>query len=315
LLSVAGCLLAGLAAAQISTTTTWPQYVLYKLPGDVDSQVALSETWQGAGRQQCIYTPAMFPDAPEGRVVNLYFRLYVITNGPANDHNVVAPVYDTFSLKIGYTEDSLFRTQHNTVKVPFRTGLKTIYEAPPAVAFQPTDTLSSRGAWVKVPLGTTQFNFSRRQNFVVEWKFKSRANDTLIAVKWWIFGDPYLQRELHYALGADSSSKGSTGGVIAIGFDIEPASVSGLSNLRGAGLFPNPATDGRFNISLDAKQPMKEVSIAITDITGREVLSRKYAHPGSSFFEEINLSGAAKGMYFVRIAADGEVISRRVSIQ
>jgi hypothetical protein len=60
---------------------------------------------------------------------------------------------------------------------------------------------------------------------------------------------------------------------------------------------------------------MKEVSIAITDITGRQILSRKYQNPGNSFFEEINLSGAAKGIYFVRIAADGEVISRRVSVE
>jgi predicted outer membrane repeat protein len=80
-------------------------------------------------------------------------------------------------------------------------------------------------------------------------------------------------------------------------------------------VYPNPSINGRFNISLDAKQPLKEVSISVTDITGRQVLSRQYANPGKSFFEEINLSGAARGMYFVRIAADGEVISRRVSIQ
>jgi len=100
-----------------------------------------------------------------------------------------------------------------------------------------------------------------------------------------------------------------------IGFDLLPVGVSELSNIRGIGLFPNPATDGRFNISLDAKQAIKEIAVTVTDITGREVLSRQYANPGSSFFEEINLSGAARGMYFVRIVADGEVISRRVSIQ
>lgn len=94
------------------------------------------------------------------------------------------------------------------------------------------------------------------------------------------------------------------------------AAVEQLS-LRGllCKLFPNPATDGRFNISLDAKQAMKEVSITISDITGRQVLSRQYQNPGKSFFEEINLSGVAPGMYFVRIAADGEVVSRRVSVE
>jgi hypothetical protein len=70
---------------------------------------------------------------------------------------------------------------------------------------------------------------------------------------------------------------------------------------EGLRIAPNPATGGRFNISLNAKQAVKEVSITITDITGRELLSRQFANPGKSFFEEINLSGAAKGMYFVRI--------------
>ncbi len=80
------------------------------------------------------------------------------------------------------------------------------------------------------------------------------------------------------------------------------------------GLFPNPAPGGRFNISLDARQPMKEVSVRITDVTGRELQSRQFSNPGKSFFEEMNLSGTAPGMYFVRITADGETFSRRVSV-
>ncbi|MBS1629927.1 MAG: T9SS type A sorting domain-containing protein [Bacteroidetes bacterium] len=80
-------------------------------------------------------------------------------------------------------------------------------------------------------------------------------------------------------------------------------------------LFPNPATGGRFHLSLDAKQPMKEVSVRISDVTGREVLSRQFSNPGKRLFEEMNLSGAAPGMYFVRITADSESFSRKVVVE
>ncbi|MBS1614804.1 MAG: T9SS type A sorting domain-containing protein, partial [Bacteroidetes bacterium] len=67
--------------------------------------------------------------------------------------------------------------------------------------------------------------------------------------------------------------------------------------------------------SLDAKQAMKEVSLSVTDLTGRETLSRQFSNPGKRLFVEMNLGGAAPGMYFVRITADGEAFSRRVVVE
>ncbi len=92
---------------------------------------------------------------------------------------------------------------------------------------------------------------------------------------------------------------------------IEPLRIGGIT----CRLFPNPAPNGRFNISLDAKQAMQAVRVTISDITGRQIQSRQFAHPGTHFFEEINLSSAAPGIYFVRIEADGTVITRRVSVE
>ncbi|MBS1629437.1 MAG: T9SS type A sorting domain-containing protein, partial [Bacteroidetes bacterium] len=102
-----------------------------------------------------------------------------------------------------------------------------------------------------------------------------------------------------------------------LGFDLGGPStaITSFSNIRGVGLFPNPAPGGRFNISLEAKHPMKEVSLSATDITGREILTRQFSNPGKRLFEEINLSGAALGIYFVRITADGEAFSRRVVVE
>ncbi|MBS1629758.1 MAG: T9SS type A sorting domain-containing protein, partial [Bacteroidetes bacterium] len=80
-------------------------------------------------------------------------------------------------------------------------------------------------------------------------------------------------------------------------------------------IMPNPARDGRFHVSLDAKTPVKEVRVRVSDITGRELLSRQYTNPGSNFFEEVNLGAVAPGIYFVRITADGEAFSRRVVVE
>ncbi|MBS1614558.1 MAG: T9SS type A sorting domain-containing protein [Bacteroidetes bacterium] len=120
---------------------------------------------------------------------------------------------------------------------------------------------------------------------------------------------PLIPDTARYGFGTNMNS------ALVLGFDIIPTGVSELSNILGLGLFPNPAPGGRFNVSLDAKQPMKEVSVRISDVTGREVLSRQFSNPGKSLFEEMNLGGAAPGMYFVRITADGETFSRREVVE
>jgi hypothetical protein len=224
---------------------------------------------------------------------------------------------------MGYSEDSLLAIQSSLdEQVAFRKNLTTVFHAP-TITLYDLDSFGSRGCWMKLMLNAGSFYFRHNQNFVLELAGHPRRDhdelllgcQTFRVVDYNTAGRRYYLRTLFGPSNSDSTEGGITDGVAAIGFDIEPVGVSELSNIQGVGLFPNPATNGRFNISLDAKQSMKEVAITVTDITGREVLNKDFAHPGSSFFDEINLSGAAKGMYFVRIAADGEVISRRVVLE
>lgn len=298
-----------------------PQYTFPNMPQDPDSfnvMCTYSIGWRNSSiydsvtdwaKYQNIYRPFMFPGVPAGKVTSIYLRARSGNHGRTD-----TCIYDSFRVSMGYTEDTAYGTQNRTVEVPFLSGLTTVFQVPSFAVVK-----AQRGTWIKIPLNKGSFIYNPMQNFVVELRGGARGKQAGIDYGAWAFGLPaerlLVAGDRKYDTLNATKSSGSFKAVFAIGFDLIPVSVSELSNIRGVGLFPNPATDGRFNISLDAKQPMKEVSITISDITGREMMSRQYAHPGKSFFEEFNLSGAARGMYFVRIAADGEAISRRVSIQ
>ncbi len=68
-------------------------------------------------------------------------------------------------------------------------------------------------------------------------------------------------------------------------------------------------------LSLSAKEPMRNLSITLTDAAGRQVLRKEYSNVGNDFFEGIRTQGLAKGMYIVRINAGGEQLSRQLIIQ
>ncbi len=103
--------------------------------------------------------------------------------------------------------------------------------------------------------------------------------------------------------------------LLELGMDIATTGVEAESGITSFGLFPNPAIGGRFNVSFDARRAIRETSVTVTDAAGRQVYSKTYLGVGASFFREVNLSGAAPGIYFVKVAADGAVISRRVVVE
>lgn len=249
---------------------------------------------------QNINTPADLPGMPAGVITAVYLRYY-------NNGTTDSVLYHNVKMKIGNTAKNCFCS---SPKDTFITGLTTIFYRP-TYAFRGGD---STGRWFKFPMDGNFF-YDGIQNVVIEISHGDEIGNNYGGINWLSSRFTSQQQRMGGAKDSVWGSTTSLHNLMDIGFDLIPVGVSELSNIRGVGLFPNPSTDGRFNISLDAKQPMKEVSITISDITGREMMSRQYAHPGKSFFEEFNLSGAARGMYFVRIAADGEAISRRVSIQ
>ncbi|MBS1614625.1 MAG: T9SS type A sorting domain-containing protein [Bacteroidetes bacterium] len=267
---------------------------------------------------QSLYSSRDFPGVPNGWMNALYFR---IGNQYQLGSNNCMLKY--FTVKIGYTYDSVFKgTFIHPALDSFRSGLTTIY-GPDTFSIACSQNIG--GAWFRVPVVKNTFRFDKERFFAVEvaWGPKDSASgwypDLAIADIAPFDG----KMRAGFTFDRSVMNKWTMPGIVfgptkyALGFDLGGPStaITSFSNIRGLGLFPNPATGGRFHLSLDAKQPMKEVSVRISDVTGREVLSRQFSNPGKSLFEEMNLSGAAPGMYFVRITADSESFSRRVVVE
>jgi hypothetical protein len=85
--------------------------------------------------------------------------------------------------------------------------------------------------------------------------------------------------------------------------------------IRNVGLFPNP-TEGRATVVFDAPRPLSHVDLTVRTLTGQKVVWGSYDHVGSHFITELDLSGKAKGVYFVELQAEGgEKVTRKLILQ
>lgn len=90
--------------------------------------------------------------------------------------------------------------------------------------------------------------------------------------------------------------------------------VPGLDLLQEVTLFPNP-TDGKFTVMNDAKRSVKHMDVIVTTIAGQQVMSRSFDNVGTRFSETFDLGNQAKGMYFVEIHADGEKVTKKLTLR
>jgi len=77
-------------------------------------------------------------------------------------------------------------------------------------------------------------------------------------------------------------------------------------------VFPNP-TDGIVNISLNGKS-FSNTGIVVSDINGRVVLSKSYNTTNQKYIS-FDLTGNAKGVYFVNIKSGGKVFSEKIILK
>jgi hypothetical protein len=85
------------------------------------------------------------------------------------------------------------------------------------------------------------------------------------------------------------------------------------ANITAVQLYPNPS-DGRVTVGLNTTKPVKEATIVITDITGRTVYTSTDAVSANSFTKQVDLSNEARGMYLLTITADGEKVTRKLTL-
>ncbi len=172
----------------------------------------------------------------------------------------------------------------------FYSGLTTVFSAPTWVI----NNSDKAGNWIKFPTVPNSFKYwankdsakwdtSKGRNFVVDYVPGTPPGpDNGFDV--YISRNTTLRRRIAGSV-ADVTSLSTGGPLIDFGFDIGPPilgieEASGFSSLS---LFPNPAVNGRFAVSLDARRPLSEVAVTVSSITGQPVLSRAYQCAGSSF--------------------------------
>jgi hypothetical protein len=90
--------------------------------------------------------------------------------------------------------------------------------------------------------------------------------------------------------------------------------VNNLNFLQNLIVYPNP-TEGNCVVAFNTKQPLKDVVISVTNITGQQIQSSNYHDVAGQFQENINLSNQAKGVYFIEIKADGERTVKKIVVR
>ncbi len=84
-----------------------------------------------------------------------------------------------------------------------------------------------------------------------------------------------------------------------------------LDNLWGFDIYPNP-NDGKFFINLQYEGD-KDVTIKISDVSGRIIYERFFNHvPASNI--ELEITNQVNGVYFIQIQLDDKIEVRKIFI-
>ncbi|MFY9309114.1 MAG: PKD-like domain-containing protein [Bacteroidia bacterium] len=84
-------------------------------------------------------------------------------------------------------------------------------------------------------------------------------------------------------------------------------------SLQSVALYPNP-NSGKFTISV-SNAVFSELSVVITDIQGKEVYRENNSQVTLDYSKEVDLSGLAKGIYYVRFNTGAEISVRKLAIE
>jgi hypothetical protein len=297
----------------VFTSAQTPQYFWSNYSG---SGSTVNYPWNSAShvKFQCIYYPANFPTAPSGNVSSVYVR---VGSPPYPKSNY--SVYRDFSVRIGWTSDSIF----NPVSLPtspvdsfsFFTGLTTVFSSSNFI-INGTDTI---GKWVKMPLIPNSFYYNKNRNasegkyFVVEFRLDGPVPEHGFYAMSSLASST---KRMLYDYISKTTSASPHMIPLDFGFDIgTPVGIDDAQISNILTIFPNPSADGRFNIGFNAKQSMKDVNVTIRSMTGAVVYNQHYSNTSTQFNEDLNIGNNARGMYFVELKADGERVVRKLVLQ
>jgi hypothetical protein len=109
------------------------------------------------------------------------------------------------------------------------------------------------------------------------------------------------------------NSIGCIGTSITVNIQVEPWGVNteNISNLTTR-IYPNPVYD-IINVEI-SNTGEKEIVIELLTVSGQLIYRKEYKYSKEPFVKQINLSGYAKGVYFVRIRQEGAVCNGKIII-
>ncbi len=301
-----------LLALPFSTLAQVPKYAFTNYPqppGQSLGSCGFSKDDPTAGvKYQCIFYPANFSGMAKGAVNAVYIKVGYNISG-------ISPyVISKFKIAMGYTNDSFFSKNPNQI-TSFKGGLTTVYG--PA-NFTATG-IDSIGRWVRVPLNPGSFSFNPERKFVFEVSrgpkvdgskgFDIMMSNQGIANKYRILGG-HPDSTWTYTVGGGASAL-----IMDFGMDLATTGLDAVNNVNSFGLFPNPTSDARFNVSFESSKPVGEALISVTSVTGQRVFHQSFTGLSTTFFREISLPGVAKGLYFVELQAGSDRIVRQVVLR
>ena len=259
---------------------------------------------QTPNRMQCIYPPNKFPGVTEGNITNVYLRNY------ASSVNAKDTVwYKRFTIKLGYTADSAYKTRTGSFAADtYRTNLTTVVDVPG----KQFTGMKTNAVWRKLPLNSGNFYYAKSPNLVVEVVY-----DSVTTSLWWLSSNGDINIPVEHSISGKASIDSGVLGRTALdfGFDIATSGVEARGKIRSFGMFPNPSADGRFNISLNLSHAAELVTVSITNVIGQEIKAQTWLKPGTQFLEELTLANVPKGVYIVTTFVDNERLVRRLSIE
>ncbi len=256
-------------------------------------------------KYQCCYAPSDFRGLQTGPIAAVYLRIGQTLGGSAK-----TAVYKGVKIKMGQLAAGDTSFPHVNGWDTFKTGLVTVVNLP-------VDTIKARDSvarWIKYPLNAGSFAIVPEQPFVFE-----ISKDTFAAgsngIRWNASNLMTSRRFLDGYRDSIRAYNSSSLFTLDLGFDLVTMDVKAFTNIPSFGLFPNPVTDGRVNVSFSARQSIREAVILVADATGRTLIEQRFANTGTELFQELNLGAATTGVYFLKLVADGETINRRLLIE
>ena len=101
------------------------------------------------------------------------------------------------------------------------------------------------------------------------------------------------------------------------GFEIEystdPVSIKEVENINNLAIYPNPASD-KLNVTFNTSTP-DNFDITIYNVTGQAVYKETLNNFIGNYYNELNITDFAQGVYLMNIKSSKGTTTRKVVIQ